>query len=71
MLAWHLSGRLDPAIDAWDLWQVLAYELNGYEMILDTFVNTGRHYIKEFRIYERIPKRNVRYVASRKQKAPR
>lgn len=63
--AWRLSGRNHPHIDEWDLWMVFAATLEGYEAILDTYVGSGRHYVKEVRVYHRVYKRNVLYVASR------
>lgn len=69
-LAWVLSGRMWPDIPSWDLW---ACNLNtqdsfqGYELILDTFPDTGRRYTKEYRIYTRVFKRDLNYLATRRQ----
>lgn len=73
-LAWFLSGRMWPDIEEWDLWMVYhefqtSYE--GYEIITDTYPDSGRHFIKEYRIYTRIFKRDVSYVASRSNKGMR
>lgn len=65
LLAWTLSGKIHPEIEKWDLWMVFGTTPSHWELILDTYVNTGRHYIKEYRVYERIKKRNVIYIASR------
>jgi len=65
VLAWVLSGRLHPEITEWDLWMVFAYDCEHFEAILDTFKDSGRHYVKEYRVYHPIPKRYVRYIASR------
>lgn len=64
-LAWTLSGANHPHIDEWDLWQVYADDAERWEVILDTYYQTGRHYVKEYRVYHRIYKRHVHYVASR------
>ena len=70
-LAWILSGRMFPDIESWDLWMVnddAQTSYDHYELILDTFPNTGRHYIKEYRIYTRIYKRDVLYIATKEIK---
>lgn len=66
-LAWTLSGDINPEITEWDLWQVYPAALNDlrYEICFDTFADSGQHYIKEYRLYARIFKRHVHYVASR------
>lgn len=70
-LAWILSGRMWPEIPEWDLWMYnmdgRSYELNGYEIILDTYKNSERRYIKEYRIYQRIYKRDLVLLATRSQ----
>jgi hypothetical protein len=69
LLAWQLSGRMYPDISSWDLWMCYfpsQTSFNHYEIILDTFIDTGRHYVKEYRIYTRIFKRDLKYVATRK-----
>jgi hypothetical protein len=45
----------------WDLWEVWTHEQSGYEELY--FDDTTD--VKEIRVYERIFKRNVWYVASR------
>lgn len=64
-LAWILSGKIHPEIHEWDLWMVFAHDLEHYEQILDTFIDSGRHYVKEYRVYHRIPKRHIHYIATR------
>lgn len=66
-LAWSLSGEMDRGrqIVSWDLWEVSVHEQTGYE---ELFFDTGaseEKIIKEIRVYERIFKRNVWYVATR------
>lgn len=39
-----------------------------YEIITDTYVSTGRHYIKEYRVYDRVYKRDLTYLATRVSK---
>lgn len=70
MLAWKLSGAMFPEIAEWDLWMV-DYErstLGGYEIGLDHGLN-GRGqleaYVKEYRVYCRVYKRDLQYVGSR------
>lgn len=68
-LAWILSGKMYPEIKMWDLWMCYfdsQTSFDHYEIILDTFPNTGRHYIKEYRIYTRVYKRDLIYVGSRR-----
>jgi hypothetical protein len=69
-LAWALSGDMWPDIHSWDLWMVNTCHqdsIPGWEVILDTYPDTGRHYIKEYRIYYRIFKRDLHYLATRTQ----
>lgn len=66
-LAWTLSGKVHPEIEQWDLWMVCHYSVDRWEIIFDTYYDTGRHYIKEYRVYDRIPKRNVLWIAERAQ----
>jgi hypothetical protein len=70
-LAWALSGAMFPEINEWDLWMVHypTSDVGGYEIILDTWPDTGRSFVKEYRIYYRIFKRDLRYVGSRTQDA--
>jgi hypothetical protein len=68
-VAWCLSGAMWPEVDSWDLW--MCYErfqtsFNHYEIITDTYRNTGRHYVKEYRIYTRVFKRDLTYIATRR-----
>ena len=68
MLAWVLSGRMYPEIISWDLWMChmpTQTSFEHYEIITDTFPDTGRHYIKEYRIYTRVYKRDLHYIATR------
>lgn len=70
ILAWILSGNMWPSIKSWDLWMVnmnTQTSFKHHELILDTFYDTGRHYIKEYRIYTRIYKRDVKYLATRRE----
>ena len=69
-LAWLLSGALHPEIPEWDLWQVYSVDAGRWEAIFDTYVNTGRHFVKEYRVYHRIYKRHVHYLASRTSHLP-
>lgn len=69
-LAWILSGQMWPEVESWDLW--LCHfnnqtSFDHYEIITDTFVDSGRHYVKEYRIYTRVFKRDLVYVATRTQ----
>lgn len=69
-LAWILSGHMWPTIDSWDLWMCnmrTQTSFQHHELILDTFKDTGRHYIKEYRVYYRVFKRDLVYLATRKQ----
>jgi hypothetical protein len=66
LLAWTLSGRMYPDIPSWDLWMVFAEQTQGYEAILELYNDgSGRHYVKEYRVYERVFKKNVHYLATR------
>lgn len=66
LLAWQLSGRFAKSTgETWDLWVVIVRDLPHMELITDTFTNTGRPYVKEVRVYERVYKRDVRWVAER------
>ena len=64
-LAWTLSGAIHPEIPAWDLWMVYESDLQGYEKLHDTYVDTGRPYVKEVRVYHAIPKRDLWLVGQR------
>lgn len=52
--AWALSGARDTCPGEWDLW-----------MVWSNVLPTGYMGEKEFRSYERIPKRDVWFVGSR------
>lgn len=70
ILAWVLSGRMWPEQKSWDLWMCHVpsqTSFNHWEIITDTYRDTGRHYIKEYRIYTRVFKRDLDYVATRRQ----
>lgn len=64
-LAWALSGAIHPEVPEWDLWQVYPQDADRWEAIFDTYISSGRHYIKEYRVYHRIFKRHVHYIGSR------
>ena len=67
-LAWRLSGAMWGEIKEWDLWMcnvTFQTSFAHYEIITDTYINTGRHYVKEYRIYTRVYKRDLVYVGSR------
>lgn len=67
-LAWVLSGQMWPEIISWDLWMChmpSQDSFDHYEIITDTFRDTGRHFVKEYRIYTRVYKRDLRYLATR------
>jgi hypothetical protein len=63
-LAWSLSGGMNYKNDHknWDLWEVWTHEQSGYE---ELYFDDDTTDVKEIRVYERIFKRNVWYVASR------
>lgn len=65
-LAWSMSGHLHPEVSSWDLWMVWTDRLSGYEEIIDDRDGS----VKEYRIYERIFKRDVWYVATRAKETP-
>lgn len=62
-LAWVLSGRIHPEVPSWDLWQTWSDVPSGMEARID--FNGEDHYVKEYRIYERVFKRDIWYVATR------
>lgn len=67
-LAWSLSGNMHPEIPSWDLWMCyVAHQtsFDSYEVWLDTHTFTKRHYIKEYRVYTRVFKRDLIYIATR------
>ena len=64
-LAWILSGGFHPEVETWDLWMVYASSsaIRGYEAIIDS--GHGTSYIKEYRVYHRIFKRDLFWIAER------
>lgn len=69
-IAWFLSGRMYPEIHDWDLWMCYVESQTSfehYEIITDTYPDSGRHFVKEYRVYTRIFKRDLHYVGSRSQ----
>lgn len=61
---WNLSPEMPRGklVKDWDLWEVWVAEQDGFEIIYgDTYDN-----IKEIRVYDRIYKRNIWYVGSRR-----
>lgn len=69
-LAWILSGKMFPDIKSWDLWMCYYSSQTSFkhhEVILDTTRYSGRHYVKEYRIYSRVYKRDLIYIATRIQ----
>lgn len=68
MLAWRLSGATDDGIESWDLWMCYLdaqTSFDNYEVLTDTFADTGRHHIQEYRVYTRVYKRDLRYLGTR------
>lgn len=61
-LAWSLSGRFHPEITPWDLWMTWSDVPAGYEALP---FDGGAAGVKEYRVYERIYKRNLWRVGSR------
>jgi hypothetical protein len=61
-LAWSLSGYFHPEVPSWDLWQTWSDVPTGYEALL---FDDGPPDVKEYRVYERIYKRDLWYVATR------
>lgn len=74
-LAWNLSGRFHPEVSDWDLWMVWSDDVEtGWEIIPFDYIDwetTDKALVpKEYRIYERIWKRDVWLVATRTVGAP-
>lgn len=70
LLGWILSGKMWPEIKSWDLWMCYMpsqTSFDHYEIITDTFHDTGRHFVKEYRIYNRVYKRDLNYIGTRTQ----
>jgi hypothetical protein len=61
-LAWALSGRIHPEVEMWDLWMTWSNVPRGMEACIDCARDTGKHYVKEYRVYERIFKRDIWHV---------
>lgn len=68
-LGWALSGALtrEKKIESWDLWMTWSDVPKSFEEIVDYYRNSNRSYVKEYRVYERIFKRDLWYVATRSQ----
>lgn len=66
-LAWGLSGKFHPEVPSWDLWMVWNTVPSGYEAL--PFDGDELDRIKEYRVYERIFKRDLWYVATRTAEA--
>lgn len=67
VLAWNLSGRLHDEIEEWDLWLIFCDDIGKAEAILEMYRDGSGHYVKEWRVYHRVYKRDVHYIASRKE----
>lgn len=68
VLGWQLSGAYWPEIKSWDLWACnvnVQTSFDHYELITDTYPNTGRNFVKEYRVYTRVYKRDLVYLATR------
>lgn len=63
-MAWALSGATDRGAEhpRWDLWTVWSDRLEGYEIMS---FNDGTAF--EYRVYHRVYKRDVWYVATRER----
>lgn len=70
-LAWRLSGDVHRDIDSWDLWMTWSDDVSGYEQIIDYVKDSSDSYVKEYRIYERIPKSKLWFVGTRRQRGER
>lgn len=64
-LAWRLSGALHPEHPSWDLWMTWSDVPSGFEEIPFDGVPGAQGWVKEYRVYERIFKRDLWYVATR------
>jgi hypothetical protein len=67
-LAWRLSGRMWPEIKSWDLWMCHVPSQTSFrffEIITDTYRDSGETFVKEYRIYVRVYKRDLTYLATR------
>lgn len=63
MVGWALSGDFHPEVPEWDLWAVRLKEGHHIEVMYD---DCYEDLVKEIRVYDRIYKRGVQYVASRR-----
>ena len=72
-LAWTLSGDTPRGrqVDSWDLWMIRTDALDGYEEIVDYYPNSRETYVKEYRVYQRVMKRDIFYVGTRTQAGQR
>lgn len=61
-MGWALSGALRPDIDSWDLWMTWSTTPKGFEIIP---LDGSDSVVKEVRVYQRIYKRDIWYVATR------
>lgn len=66
-LAWSLSGGIHQEIEDWDLWVMWSSTPDGYEEIKDHYPDTHREYVKEYRVYERVFKRDIWFAGTRAQ----
>lgn len=69
-LAWVLSGKMWPTIKKWDLWMChfpSQDSFDHYEIITDTYIHSGKPFVKEYRVYTRVYKRDLIYIATRSQ----
>jgi hypothetical protein len=64
-LAWALSGALDNKEREWDLWMTWSDIPSGYELLQ----KTKNQDTAEYRVYERIYKRDIWYVGTRENSA--
>lgn len=72
-MAWDLSAGTPRGqlIDSWDLWVMWSDVPSGYEEIVDHWPDTGVQYVKEYRIYERIFKKDLWFAGTRTQEGQR
>ncbi len=64
-LAWRLSGHMSDITDQWDLWMIWSNVPSRYRT--HSACNKPRCCV-EYRVFERVYKRNVWYVACRTKK---
>lgn len=69
-LAWVLSGLYRKKGEEWDLWMMWSNVPSGYEKLKTGDNPRGAGWPSEYRVYERVPKKSIWYVASRKQPTP-